>query len=310
MTGTEVITAARRWLFDETTPYKWSEAELTDYLNWTLNEIAKVTDYIIDPSTVAITEIATTKGYQDYEFDTRILQIQNARLASETTPLTKTTLKELNEAIPSWRYDYRVTGTDIGFEVNSGADIIRSVTTDLSGFEVGDLIVISGAGSSGNNSMFEVASATTAAITLVTTDTLISETSGSSITITNPDADDPEKYLLDYRQGYITLYPCPTSADRVIFETVTLPGTAYSYGTGGTSSNLGTLALPVRYDYHLDLIDGILCKAYRKSTPSCYNIEKAREHEAQFKKLLQKIIKDGIKLKRKQGNLTPHLGAI
>ena len=108
MTLQEVITATRRILDDEARPYKWSDAELVDYYNDAMSEIAQQTDAFIDPATTAVVDItisaaAVTAGTMEYALSSLILEIHSAKIEDETNFMGKTTAQYMNDRIPAWR---------------------------------------------------------------------------------------------------------------------------------------------------------------------------------------------------------------
>jgi hypothetical protein len=73
----EVLDRARATLNDTALPYRWSDTELVDYLNDSINELCAVTKYIID-STSDMCLITTYDGINSYPIDDRIISIKRA----------------------------------------------------------------------------------------------------------------------------------------------------------------------------------------------------------------------------------------
>ena len=76
-----------------------------------------------------------------------------------------------------------ITGTDIRFNASSGVYTIATTTTSLSNLAINDLITISGAGTSGNNSTFTVKEVATDGFSITVHEVVITESAGQSITI-------------------------------------------------------------------------------------------------------------------------------
>lgn len=308
MTVTEILTAARVQLDDNYENYKWPTASLLQYLNDALNTIARETGYFIDTYTSSITNITISAGTQDYAYSANILGILDARVSSESISLTKTDLKCLNESNPSWRYTTKLIGTDISFTDSGTADYISSVTSDLSVFSAGDMIVVSG--STSNDNIYTILSATSTKITLSTSDSLTTEIAGDTVTLTDPHTGTPYKYLLDYRTGYITLYPCPEEAATLILQAIRRSSSSLT-GTETIGDVTAVANTPdLRSDYHYGLIDGICYRAYLKSGEHTYNEKKSKAHYSLFLKLIDTIKRDRIKLESRNSIIAPNPGTL
>jgi len=74
---------------DNTVPYLWSNEELTEYLNQSIDEWCRLTDANIDKTTATVTQIVVTAGTSLYELHESILKILYAYIDGEETPLEK-----------------------------------------------------------------------------------------------------------------------------------------------------------------------------------------------------------------------------
>ncbi len=304
MTPTELFVVARRWLNDETAAtYKWTSAELVDYYNVAMDEIATETDYFSDTYTPAVIHITLVAGTPDYALDSRVLQINSARIIGESVNLTKENVADLIDSTNTWRYINTVTGTDITF-TDSTTDSLDSTTTDFTeaGFAADQFIEISG--STSNNKTIKAGTVTQYQIPLATGYTLTAEVSGDQVVLKSLNTGTPTKYCLDYRTGYITLSPCPDEAGVLFIEAIREPLTLLTVAT------IGTLTIEIDNRYHLGLVDGILGYAYLKSGPSTFNIDKSNIHMARFMNTKDRIKRDKIKLTAKKNPATPHSGAL
>jgi hypothetical protein len=88
--------------FDTAAPYLWSDVELQEYLDDAQNEAAERALLLRDSSTAEICEVAITAGESTYLLDERILQIERAKLDSQTRPLVLTSVDELDRTSPGW----------------------------------------------------------------------------------------------------------------------------------------------------------------------------------------------------------------
>ena len=301
MTAAELIAASRRWLNDENSQtYKWTVAELVDYYNAAMDEVARETDYFTDPSTVAATTIAITAGTPDYAYHATALDILSARLSDSSKNLTRASRGDLNINVPTWRYLNSVYGTDISFATGS----IASASTDLNepGFASDAFVLISGAGESANNKAIKLSAVAENLLTLASGYTLTTEAAGQAVVLQELDTGTPDYYLTDYRTGYITLYPAPDANGTLHVDITRLQSTLL------TEATVSSLAIPLHYQYHLGLVNGILYYAYLKSGPSTFNIEKSNVHRGNFAMLKDRIKKDMIKMRGASTIIAPHFG--
>ena len=89
MTPTELLAASRRWLNDETVAtYKWTTAELIDYYNAAMDDLARETDLFVDAYTEATVEIAVVAGTPDYSINSNIIQLNTVYITGRSEPLT------------------------------------------------------------------------------------------------------------------------------------------------------------------------------------------------------------------------------
>ena len=307
MTPTTLMAQARRMLFDETVPYKWPTAELVDYYNFSLDEISRDTDYFIDSYTPAVEHITLVAGTSDYAYDSRILQITGAKVSGSASFLTQISKAAQDLESPTWRYKLIITGTDISFvDGGASADSIVSTTTDFleEGIIDDDYIRVDGATETANSGIFLLDTAAANLLTMTTAATLTTEAAGDQVVIKVINVGTPSRFITDYRDGYITLYPAPDEAGVLTIDAVRSQLTALTSGT------ISSATIPIRTEYHLQIIDGILSRAFLKSGPSTYNVQKAGFHKAEFAILKDRIKKDRIKLKSSGKTSSPHAGCM
>jgi len=124
MTGQEILDEVRRMLDDEVRPYKWTDTELVNHLNTTLDDIDRVTENIRDVSTADVVDITLVEDQIDYALDSRILEVETARVDGETTFLKKRFTEYMDRAYPLWRTDDVVFDTPTKYVLDYKADTI------------------------------------------------------------------------------------------------------------------------------------------------------------------------------------------
>ncbi len=310
MTPNELITtAARRWLNDETAAtYKWTQAELVDYYNAFVDDISRETDYILDSSTSSVSEIIVSAGTADYAYSSLMVNGLRVYMSGSPTPLGHTTVGELIQINDTWRYLASVAGTDISFADNTpNADTIISTTTEFVDVPItaDDWIVVNG--STSNNNTVQVATVAAHLLTLKATATMTTEAAGDSVLLRVINTGTPTNFLFDYRSGYITMYPCPDEAGKLILETSRYQVTPMTVAALATAT---AADIPIDSHYHMRMIDGILKYAYLKSGPSTFNIEKATVHGNRAGQLINDIKRDLIRLRASRKPMFAHQGTI
>ena len=89
MTLETIITNIGTMLDDNVVPYLWTNEELTEYYNQSVEEWCRVTDANVDNTTITVCKITTTAGTQSYALHDSILRILNAYVYGETAFLEK-----------------------------------------------------------------------------------------------------------------------------------------------------------------------------------------------------------------------------
>jgi hypothetical protein len=304
LTPAELNVVARRWLNDETAAtYKWTIAELVDYFNFTMDDIARDTEYFKDAYTAAVTEIAVSAGTPSYALSALLYDIKNVRITGNESPLIFQSVQELTDMNSNWMYTNSIYGTDISF-ADTNPDTIISTTTEFAteGLSDDDWIQING--STSNNTNVQIETVAEHLLTLKTAATLTTEAAGDPVSIRVLNTGDPTAYTLGYRTGYITLFPCPEEAETLFIETSRYQLVPLTVAT------LGSLSIPIDSHYHLGLVDGMCKYAYLKSGPSSFNIEKSNIHAGRFFQFLSNIKKDLINQRSSRAPAAPHEGNI
>jgi len=120
---------ARGLLDDNQTPYLWSDAELTAYLNKSINELCEEAELLKDSTTTAICQIAIVAGKSIYSLDERVLKIKRARLVIYDTWITRRTTEFMDRYYRSWDSVLTSPGTPAAFieDQNTGKITIYPV---------------------------------------------------------------------------------------------------------------------------------------------------------------------------------------
>ena len=302
VTVADVISWVREEVLDDndSQKYLWSNAELIHLLNRAYNEIFKATLQRKDQTTVAIVEIKLLSNLGIYALDSRIIQVNNARLETDTTrgPLLKTSERVLDGTVSDWRNETGIPreycpGAYSGYlsvypkfddegEITGSSNItfvaatktISKVAGDFSDLEVGDEINISGTVS--NNGVKTVATAGTTSI--VVSEALVNE-ANTNATI---------------RKVRDTLL---MSVDR-------LPTTRFVVG----DIEAATVITELREDHIDGLADGIAKRAYLKGDTYTYYPQKAAHHKAEFEEFKKEARRDMILLHKPDRTRVPRSG--
>lgn len=301
-TVADVISLTRESVLDDndSQKYLWSNTELIYLLNRCYNELVKSALPITDQSTVAITQIKLLSNVGIYPLDSRVIQVTDARLNSDTTygPLIRTTETRLNQTVSDWRNE---TGTpreycpgaysgylsiypkfdDEGEYVGasnisfvSGTKTISQTGSDFSDLTAGDEVTITG--STNNNSTFTVVTVGTDSFTVseaVTTESNVSAT--------------------------IRLV-----RDTLLMTVSRLPTARFSI----TDITDATIITEIRDDHIDGLADGIAKRAFLKPDTYTYYPEKAEYHRGLFEEFKKEVRRDMILLHKPDKSRVPRSG--
>jgi hypothetical protein len=102
MTAQALITFARYQLDDTSQPYKWSDAELIEYLNIGLDEICRKARLIRDNTTTTYCRLTLVTSTNSYALSNRAFEVVWAKVAGETAFLTRGSSEIWNERFPDW----------------------------------------------------------------------------------------------------------------------------------------------------------------------------------------------------------------
>jgi hypothetical protein len=129
MKMSEILSLARDQLDDNQAPFLWSDAELTAYLNKSLDELCEQAELIRDSSTPSICQIAISKDQAVYKLDDRVLDIKRARLVTYDVRITKRTTTFLDRYYQGWDSAMASPGTPQCFLMDQDSGKITLVPT-------------------------------------------------------------------------------------------------------------------------------------------------------------------------------------
>lgn len=95
----QIIERFRRDVKDTAEPYLVDPDDAVRYLNQAISEISRRTRCLVDSTNFVASVVS---GDPIVSIDQRIISIRRARLASSSAPLTKMTVREMDEMYPGW----------------------------------------------------------------------------------------------------------------------------------------------------------------------------------------------------------------
>lgn len=98
----ELVTRWRKILDDDTEPYLWSNDELTNNVNFVINQLCFEIGLIEDSTTSSICEVTVTTPTAIYSVSDRITYISRAKLDSQTQPIPIRTVPWMDVNISDW----------------------------------------------------------------------------------------------------------------------------------------------------------------------------------------------------------------
>ena len=90
---------------DNVSPYLWSNADIVEYLNIVIDEIAKETHCIRDSYTEACCKITLSEDTADYALHAKIIHVLEAKCEGAVENLDKKDVDYLQRIYPTWRTD-------------------------------------------------------------------------------------------------------------------------------------------------------------------------------------------------------------
>jgi len=122
----ELLDYSRRQLDDTKSPYLWVKADLVLWLNEAQREAARRARLLVDSRTAEICELSVIANEAYIALDPRILFVRRARLDSQSAPLDKYDVRDLDDCRPGWEDE---TGDVWGYVQNEDSRYLRLVGT-------------------------------------------------------------------------------------------------------------------------------------------------------------------------------------
>jgi hypothetical protein len=102
LTLLQLNTLFRQETDDQSAPYLWSDAEVTDYANDAQNEACRRARLIRDSATAAVCQYAVAINNPVIALDLRVISVRRVKLASRSQPLTRRYLADMDALTPGW----------------------------------------------------------------------------------------------------------------------------------------------------------------------------------------------------------------
>lgn len=300
MTLQDIVDATRDRLGNYEKPYYWQDREIVLYANEAQNEIARETRIFEDASTGSICNIHTAANVLDYDLSDFILYVNSARMySSELMTL------DVSPAPASFAANATVTGGTSAKTlkiVSCLTSTTYSVESRSGEFTLGEVL------SDGTNSADQGAAYPTFADNSSSGWDLVKATTVEMNRLFSRwrvgVANKPIRYILDYRQGYITFFPPPDGIYTINLSVVRYPSAAFT----ATAMSSQTPEIPSQF--HHVLVDGICYQAWLKAGENTYDAKKSQIHNGLFRGSIAKMkIKEGL-YRANESTASPHRGFI
>lgn len=113
----ELVARWRLRLDDNSSPYLWSNQELTDYMNVCINSLCREIPIIEDATTASICQVAVSIGSEILSISDRIVWLKRAKLDSDTRPLSFASVDYMDQNIDDWE---DAAGADVQYLITDG----------------------------------------------------------------------------------------------------------------------------------------------------------------------------------------------
>jgi hypothetical protein len=273
--GTWVERFRSEILDDELEPYLWSDTNIINYLNDTIDECAEENLVITDQSTTSVTTIKLLSNTTLHAISDSIVHIRFGRLESTGYGVVKTTEDWLNAEVSDWRdtegtdpthfapsamkgylsiyprYNdtyYFAGSSNISF--TAATKTISQATGDFSGLAIGDEVNISG--TTNNNGYFTVVTVGTTSFTISETVTTESNTSAVIKKV----------------------------EDKLLLTVNRMPLTPFTVADIAAATDITDL----KAIHHAKLFNGVAKRAFLKPDSETYDKGKSEYHRQLFEK--------------------------
>ncbi len=279
MTLQDIVDYERKSILDDfTLPYDWHDDQLVMYANEAYNIICRDAMAITDASTASVCNIATVAGTFDYALAASIIYVLSAKLLSE-----ELITLDVAPTPAAWAAGATVTGVTsnkscyIKAKLTSTTYTIQNRTGEFTAGEVlGD-----GANSADQGPNYPTVTDSSASPLMLQKSTAAeinrisnwrSGTNGK-----------PIRYLLDYRSGYMTLWPAPDAVYTIKLTVIRYPIAAF------TTTAMSSQTPEIPSQYHHALLDGIAWQAFLKRGENTYNPQRSAEYYRLFMGAISKM---------------------
>jgi len=133
MTLEELITEFRIVSGDGRVPYLWSDAALTVWANEAEREACRRAPLLVD-SRGDVSTVTAPADDPYIEYDSAIIAIRRAKVASQSSPLALMTVQEMDKERPGWEDDTSSELEALVVDTNSGA--LRAYPTPTAAVEI------------------------------------------------------------------------------------------------------------------------------------------------------------------------------
>jgi hypothetical protein len=284
MTLQEIIDQARYRLNNYEKPYLWVDSELVYYANQIENIIARETRSLVDTTTDSICRIFTSAGVLDYALSPLILYVLSAKLV-------ETELMTLDVAPTPTTFAAAATVTGVTSSkactvVSKDTSTTYTVEHRTGTFTLGEVV------GDGTNTADQGATYPTFSDNSDSPKFLTKTNTASMdgiVSWRSADQNEPARFVLDYRTGYLTVYPPPDDSYPIYLSVIRYPLTAL------TTSSMSAQTPEIDQAYHSAIVDGI-----------CYMARlKAGEHtfDPVQSDLYFRIFRNAIAVQKIHGNL-------
>ena len=293
MTLQEIVNASRRKLNNYEVPYLWIDEELVYYCNEVINTICREALVFDEQLDSTACEIITAAGTNNYALDDDVIYVTSVKL------VTKEMITLSDAPATAWAVGDTITGgsSTSTSKIDSKSTDLKYIIYNRSGAYTSAEILTNGTVTAGQDIGYPIVSDYKS----------VYLKKKSLREMTHPDwqadtANEPIWYLLDYKNGYITLYPTPDDVYTVRLAVNKYPATAMTTTT--MSGQTPTIAAK----YHPMIVDGIVAMAFMKHGEQTFNEKMATIYAALFNKQMSDLKRKNLQYRAVERTVNLHRG--
>ena len=274
MTLDDLVTYSRYQLGDYQEPHLFLDVEMVRYAQNAMNIFCRDALILEDSYTESICTIHTEEDVLDYSLSNKIINVTSAKLlSSELMTL------DVVASPTAWAADATLTGATSG----STCNVVEALTTttytvdERTGEFKSSEVISDGTNSADQGSGYPVFtdnSSTPNILTKYTSQEMNSRYQGWRSETSN----EPTRFVLDYRDGYITFSPPPDGVYTIALSVIRYPTTTFS------KDDMDTQTIEIPIQYHDDLVNGICYQACLKIGENTYRPQESSVYRALFQK--------------------------